>query len=162
MVILVLDLGLLTPLSFCCPLTGSAKVYSLPVLPVVLFTTQTFNRYRRIPYTKTTWKNIEWGRVLLSIFQKKQHYKYPQLWEHQTEIKIKHDIKPYLNTLWNVGVFRSFFRDVTLAFPLNALVQSSPVKTYDPRSVVHHYFPKVQARSDTLTSLHFFPVPIST
>ena len=55
----VLYLGLLAPLSFCGHLPGLAKVYSLLMLAVLSVTTQSLNRYRRIPYTRTIWKNTE-------------------------------------------------------------------------------------------------------
>ena len=55
----VLYLGLRAPLSFCDHLPGLAKVYSLLMLSVLSVTTQSLNRYRRIPYTRTIWKNTE-------------------------------------------------------------------------------------------------------
>ena len=53
------------------------KAYSLPMLVVLSLTIQSLNRYRRIPCIIAAWKNKEWGRVLLSIFREKRHYKHP-------------------------------------------------------------------------------------
>ena len=107
--------------------------------------TQSLNRYRRIPCRIKTWKNTEWGRVLLFLFWEKRHHQHPQLWEHWAQIKTKHAIEPHLNALWTLGVLKSFFRGATLTFSLNALALCSPVKRQNPWSVVHNSFPRVEA-----------------
>lgn len=54
-----------------------------------------------------------------------------------------------------------FWRGATLPFPLKALVQSSPVNTYNPRRLLQYSGPKSFAISEMLISFLCFPDPVS-